>query len=204
MLATLSQRQISFAPAECGGYPLRRNHCSSLQWNQENKPTPKQQKTKVLSIPQIARWAAAARRNGKKVVVTNGCFDLLHFGHVSYLQHAKRLGDLLVIGLNGDASVRALKGPSRPLVSEKQRAAVLAALECVDAVVIFTEPRANKFFKAVVPDVYVKAGDYRIDTLEAGERVLLESLGAKIKILPFVKGFSSTKLIEKIRQAGVQ
>ena len=162
---------------------------------------PKPPPTKVLSIPQIARWANDARRKRKTIVVTNGCFDLLHYGHVSYLQRAKRLGDLLVVGINGDASVHALKGPARPLVPEKQRAAVIAALGCVDAVVIFKEPRANKFFNAVRPDVYVKAGDYRIDTLETGERVLLQSLGAKIKILPFVKGFSSTKLIEKIRQS---
>jgi rfaE bifunctional protein nucleotidyltransferase chain/domain len=158
---------------------------------------------KLLSIPQIARWAAAAHRNGLRIVVTNGCFDLLHYGHISYLQRAKRLGDLLVIGLNGDASVRALKGPTRPLVPEKQRAAVLAALACVDAVVIFKEPRANTFFRAVRPDVYVKAGDYRIETLETGERVLLQTLGAKIKILPFVRGFSTTSLLNKIRQTGL-
>src|SRR3989442_1489105 len=94
---------------------------------------------KVLTLKQVARWAASARHRGRRVVATNGCFDLLHFGHFSYLQRPRKLGDLLVVGLNGDHSVRQLKGAGRPLVPEEQRAAVLTALTCVDAVVIFPE-----------------------------------------------------------------
>lgn len=157
---------------------------------------------KVLTLQQAARWAVAARRRGQRIVVTNGCFDLLHFGHVSSLQCAKKLGGLLVVGLNGDNSVRQLKGPGRPLVPQKQRAAVLAALACVDAVVIFPQVRAHRFLAAVRPDIYVKGGDYRPDTFDPRERAVLTAVGSKIRILPFVKGFSTTGLIEKIRRVG--
>lgn len=163
---------------------------------------PKAPSPKVLTLPQVARWAATARRRGKKIVATNGCFDLLHFGHVSYLQRAKKLGNLLVVGLNGDLSVRQLKGPGRPLVPQQQRAQVIAALACVDAVVIFPEKRAHRFLGTVQPDIYVKGGDYRPETLDARERAVLTAIGSKVRILPFVKGFSTTRLIEKIRKAG--
>jgi rfaE bifunctional protein nucleotidyltransferase chain/domain len=156
----------------------------------------------VLTLPEAARWAARARRRGKKIVATNGCFDLLHFGHVDYLQRARELGDLLVVGLNGDRSVHQLKGHGRPLVPEQQRAKVLAALACVDAVVIFPQRRAHRFLGTIQPDIYVKGGDYRPDTLDARERAVLTAIGSKVRILPFVKGFSTTRLITKIRQAG--
>jgi D-glycero-beta-D-manno-heptose 1-phosphate adenylyltransferase len=158
---------------------------------------------KLLTLADAARWTAAARRRGRKVVATNGCFDLLHPGHVSYLQRAKKLGHLLVVGLNADASVRQLKGPGRPLVPERYRAAVLAALRCVDAVVIFREKRAHRFLGAVQPDIYVKGGDYRPETLDPRERAVLSAVGAKIRILPFVPGFSTTGLIRRIRKAGL-
>ena len=161
------------------------------------KPT----KSKVLTLAQAARWAANARRRRRRIVATNGCFDLLHFGHVSYLQRASKLGDLLVVGLNADESVHQIKGSARPLVAEKYRAAVLAALECIDAVVIFPEKRAHRFLATVQPDVYVKGGDYRPDTLDPRERAVLTAIGAKVRILPFVRGFSTTKLIERIRKA---
>jgi rfaE bifunctional protein nucleotidyltransferase chain/domain len=157
---------------------------------------------KVLTLKQAAVWAASMRRRGQRVVATNGCFDLLHFGHVSYLQRARKLGDVFVVGLNGDHSVRELKGPGRPLVPEQQRAAVLAALTCVDAVVIFPEKRAHRFLATVRPDIYVKGGDYRPDTLDPRERAVLTAVGVRIRILPFVKGFSTTGLIAKIRKAG--
>jgi rfaE bifunctional protein nucleotidyltransferase chain/domain len=163
---------------------------------------PKPATSKVLTLKQAARWIAAARRRGQRIVATNGCFDLLHFGHVSYLQRAKKLGDLLVVGLNGDQSVRQLKGPHRPLAPQKQRAAVLAALACVDAVVIFPQVRAHRFLAAVRPDIYVKGGDYKPETLVGRERAILTAIGSKIRILPFEKGFSTTRLIQKIRQTG--
>jgi rfaE bifunctional protein nucleotidyltransferase chain/domain len=153
-------------------------------------------------LPQAARWAANARRRGCRIVATNGCFDLLHAGHVSYLARAKRLGDLLVVGLNADRSVRQLKGPHRPLVPQRHRAALLAALRCVDAVVIFPQVRAHKFLAAVRPHVYVKGGDYRADTLNVQERTVLTAAGAKIRILPFVPGLSTSSLIARIRMTG--
>ena len=158
---------------------------------------------KVLTLAQAERWANNARRRGLRIVATNGCFDLLHFGHVTYLQRARRLGDLLVIGLNSDSSCRRLKGPQRPLVPEKQRAAVLAALACVDAVVIFREKRAHRFLAVVQPDVYVKGGDYRPETFDPRERAVLQAAGTRIRIVPFVRGFSTTGLIEKIRKTGL-
>ena len=166
------------------------------------KPMPKPSPDKVLTLRQAAAWAASARRRGQRVVATNGCFDLLHFGHVSYLQRARELGDVLVVGLNGDRSVRELKGPGRPLAPQKQRAAVLAALACVDAVVVFPQVRAHRFLAAVRPDVYVKGGDYRPETLFGRERAVLTAVGSKIRILPFVKGFSTSRLIEKVRKIG--
>jgi rfaE bifunctional protein nucleotidyltransferase chain/domain len=158
--------------------------------------------SKILTLAGGARWAASAHRRGQRIVATNGCFDLIHYGHVRYLQHARKLGDLLVVGLNSDRSVRELKGPHRPLVGQKHRAAVLAALACVDAVVVFPQVRAHRFLAAVRPDIYVKGGDYRPETLFGRERAVLTAVGTKIRILPFVRGFSTTGLIEKIRRAG--
>jgi rfaE bifunctional protein nucleotidyltransferase chain/domain len=171
--------------------------------NQDKKPMPKPRSAKLLTPSQARRWAASAHRRRRRIVATNGCFDLLHFGHVSYLQRARQLGDLLVVGLNSDSSCRQLKGRHRPLVPERQRAAVLAALACVDAVVIFRDKRAHRFLAAVQPDVYVKGGDYRPETLDPTERAALKAAGTKIRLLPFVPGFSTTGLIKKIRRTGL-
>ena len=156
--------------------------------------------SRVLTLPQARRWAAAARRRGCCIVATNGCFDLLHAGHASYLARARRLGDLLIVGLNSDRSVRSLKGPGRPLVPQRQRAALLAELRSVDAVVIFPQRRALKFLAAIRPDVYVKGGDYRVETLDKSERALLDAIGTRICILPAVPGLSTTKLIARVGQ----
>ena len=164
---------------------------------------PESPPSKLLSFAAAARWTSAARRRGLRIVATNGCFDLLHYGHVSYLERARKLGDLLVVGLNSDRSVRQLKGPHRPLARAKQRAAVLAALACVDAVVIFPQKRAHRFLAAVRPDIYVKGGDYRPESLDAEERAVLTVVGAKVRIRPFVRGFSTTGLINKIRKSGL-
>ena len=137
------------------------------------------------------------REAGGRVVFTNGCFDLLHPGHVSYLRPARSLGDALVIGLNSDASVRKLKGPSRPVVPEKDRATVLEALESVDAVVIFAEDTPVHLMRELKPAVYVKGGDYRIEDLQ--EAKVADEIGAEVKILPFEPGYSTTALIEKIK-----
>lgn len=152
-----------------------------------------------LSVAELPAYRARLRRRGLRVVVTNGCFDLLHYGHIRYLQHARRLGDVLIVGVNGDRAVRLLKGPGRPVVPARYRAALLAALRCVDAVVVFPQKRAERFLAAAAPDIYVKAGDYTRATLDAAERRLLERLGADIRIVPFVPGFSATRLIQRIR-----
>lgn len=132
------------------------------------------------------------------MVATNGCFDILHAGHITYLEAARNLGGLLVVGLNSDASVRSLKGASRPLNAEDDRAYVLAALECVDAVCIFPDTRATVFLKECQPDVYVKGGDYTIETLNREERDAVESGGGRIAILQLVPGKSTTSIIQKM------
>jgi rfaE bifunctional protein nucleotidyltransferase chain/domain len=131
-------------------------------------------------------------------VVTNGCFDLLHRGHVTYLEAARAEGDALLVGVNADASVSELKGPQRPVNCESDRAAVLAALESVDGVCIFTDRTALRFLTTVQPDIYAKGGDYTIDTINQEERRLVEQLGGKVVVLPIVPGRSTTALLEKI------
>jgi rfaE bifunctional protein nucleotidyltransferase chain/domain len=138
------------------------------------------------------------RASGKRLVVTNGCFDLLHVGHVTYLETARRHGDALLVGLNGDESVRQLKGPDRPVAPEDDRAAVLGALESVDGVCVFAEPTATRFLAAAQPDVYVKGGDYTLDTLNQEERRAVERAGGSIVIIPFVPGKSTTAILKKI------
>jgi rfaE bifunctional protein nucleotidyltransferase chain/domain len=142
------------------------------------------------------------RAAGRRVVLTNGVFDLLHTGHLYYLQKARALGDALFVALNSDASVRVLKGPKRPVQSEEARAYALGALACVEGIVIFNEPRLTAEIRALRPDVYCKAGDYTLEKLDAGERAALEEVGAKIVFLPFLPGFSTTELIAKIKAAG--
>jgi len=152
----------------------------------------------VLTLDQVAALRAALRREGRRVVATNGCFDLLHVGHLRYLTEARALGDFLWVGLNGDASVRELKGPGRPLVSEADRAELLAAWRVVDAVTIFPEVRATAFLRAVQPDVYVKGGDYTADSLDAEEAAALRECGARIEIVRLVPGKSTTNLVKKM------
>lgn len=130
--------------------------------------------------------------------MTNGCFDLLHLGHVRYLQAARALGDALAVGVNGDASVRALKGEGRPLNTERDRAEVLAGLRCVDYVAVFPEVRATQFLERVRPAIYVKGGDYKPETLDREERAALAKVGAEIRIIPFETGYSTTGMIERM------
>ena len=133
----------------------------------------------------------------RKLVFTNGCFDLLHVGHVRYLQQARALGDALVVAVNGDASVRALKGPTRPVNSEQDRAEVLAALECVDYVTVFHSERVTDLVQEIRPQVYAKGGDYTVETLDPGERGALQAAGSDIQILALVPGKSTTNILSK-------
>jgi rfaE bifunctional protein nucleotidyltransferase chain/domain len=153
---------------------------------------------KVIPWEELARWRAGVRAAGRRLVVTNGCFDLLHLGHVTYLESARLQGDALLVGVNSDEAVRQLKGPDRPVNREDDRAAVLAALESVSGVCIFRERTATRFLAAAQPDVYVKGGDYTLETLNQEERRTVEQAGGKIVIIPFVPGRSTTALLEKI------
>jgi D-glycero-beta-D-manno-heptose 1-phosphate adenylyltransferase len=156
-------------------------------------------RTKIIDMNKLAQRARELRAAGKKLVATNGCFDLLHVGHVRYLQAARRLGNVLAVGLNGDRSVRELKGTGRPINNEGDRAEVLAALSCVDFVTIFPEMRATKFILAAQPAIYAKGGDYTSETLNAEERTALQEVGAEIRIIPFEKGYSTSLLLEQLR-----
>jgi len=153
---------------------------------------------KIISLDALPAWRSALRAQGKKLVVTNGCFDILHAGHVTYLHAAREQGDALLVGLNNDTSVRRLKGEQRPINSEDDRAAVLAALQAVDAVCIFPELRATRFLALAQPDIYVKGGDFTVEQLPQEERETVAGAGGKIVTIGFVPGKSTTALLEKI------
>ena len=155
---------------------------------------------KIVDLEELFDRSKKLRAAGKKLVATNGCFDLLHVGHVRYLQAARALGDFLAVGLNSDRSVRELKGRGRPIMTETDRAEVLAALGCVDLVTIFPEMRATRFLVAARPAIYVKGGDYSSETLNDEERAALEQIGAEIRLVPFEAGYSTSGLIEQIRK----
>jgi rfaE bifunctional protein nucleotidyltransferase chain/domain len=152
----------------------------------------------VSSFDAITTDLAALKSQNKKIVFTNGCFDLLHVGHVRYLQEARRLGDVLVVGVNSDASTKRLKGPTRPVQIEADRAEILAALGCVDYSVIFSEDTPANLIQKVKPDILVKGGDWKIDQIVGADFVLAS--GGKVMSLQFVDGKSTTKLIEKAQK----
>jgi D-beta-D-heptose 7-phosphate kinase/D-beta-D-heptose 1-phosphate adenosyltransferase len=151
----------------------------------------------ILSLEQAIVRFGPGKRNGRRVVFTNGCFDLLHPGHICLLEEARSLGDVLVVGLNSDASVRTLKGEGRPIIPEQERAEILAALECVDAAVIFNEPTPREIISALLPDVLVKGGDWRPDQIIGRKEV--EAAGGRVVSIPVVPGHSTTATLQKIR-----
>jgi rfaE bifunctional protein nucleotidyltransferase chain/domain len=155
---------------------------------------------KIQSFSGIRKISKKLKNENRKIVFTNGCFDILHFGHVNYLAAAKRLGDILIVGLNSDASVRRLKGKSRPVNCARDRARVLAALENVDFVVIFGEDTPLKLIKAIVPSVLVKGGDWNESNIVGADFV--KSRGGKVLPLSFIKGYSTTKIIDKFKKCG--
>lgn len=155
---------------------------------------------KVMSREDAARWVRDQQNRGLRVVFTNGCFDLLHPGHVDYLEEARSLGDALIVAVNTDASVRRLdKGPDRPVNPEYDRARVLAALAAVDRVVLFDEDTPLQILTELQPDVLVKGGDYR-DTDVVGRDVIL-ARGGEVKVLPFREGYSTSRLLDRLRRA---
>lgn len=153
--------------------------------------------SKLKNAIQLSRTLGAMRSKGQKIVFTNGCFDILHPGHVSYLERASRMGDILVVGLNSDRSVRAIKGKDRPINKERDRAYVLSALSFVDYVVIFSEYTPRILIKKLKPDVLVKGGDWKAKDIVGGDFV--RSRGGRVASIKFLKGYSTSSLIEKLR-----
>lgn len=154
----------------------------------------------ALTPADLAAESDRLRRDGLRLVLTNGCFDILHVGHVDYLERARALGDVLAVAINSDASVRALKGPTRPVNPAEDRARVLLALRAVDYVTTYETVRATDIIRTVGPAIYAKGGDYTLETLDPGERAALVELGAEIHILPLVPGRSTTAILARAAQ----
>ncbi len=154
--------------------------------------------TKILNEDDALSWRAQMRTDGRTVVVTNGCFDLLHPGHVDYLNRSRQEGDALLVAINSDASLKRLKGPARPIIPEAGRTLMLASLACVDVVHVFASSDCVELLQRLAPDVYVKGGDYTMDTINQDERVVLDAMGCRVAFLPFLPGYSTTSLVERI------
>jgi len=154
----------------------------------------------VLTLEQAILRFGREKRNGRRVVFTNGCFDLLHLGHIQTLEQSRELGDVLIVGVNSDAGVRQLKGSGRPVLPERERAEILAALECVDAVVIFDEPTPREVIARLLPDVLVKGGDWADDKIVGREEV--EAAGGRVVSVPVLQGYSTSEILRKIREGG--
>lgn len=152
----------------------------------------------VLPLDELVREVQRLQAEGKKVAWTNGCFDILHAGHVEYLRRAAREGDVLIVGLNSDASVRAIKGPTRPIVPENERALILSQLRFVDYVTVFDDPTPLDILRRLKPDVYTKGGDYTVDTINQDERRVVDSYGGRVAIIPGVEGRSTTNLVARL------
>lgn len=151
----------------------------------------------LLTMATLRGWRT--RHYCQRVVATNGCFDLLHVGHLRYLEQAARFGDLLVVGVNSDESVRTLKGSTRPIIPEADRAELLVGLRCVAAVCVFPQERATQFLEALLPDVYCKGGDYSLETLHPAERAVLERRETPCEFVPLVEGVSTSLLVSSLR-----
>lgn len=151
---------------------------------------------KIKNINQLKKITEALKKRGKKIIFTNGCFDILHFGHVKYLEAAKKRGDVLIVGLNSDGSVRKIKGKTRPINRQNERAYILAGLASVDYVVIFSGETPYNLINTLKPDILVKGGDWQKEKIVGAD--IVKKQGGKIIVIPFVSGFSTTKLIQKI------
>ncbi|MGH7797759.1 MAG: D-glycero-beta-D-manno-heptose 1-phosphate adenylyltransferase [Candidatus Binatia bacterium] len=160
--------------------------------------TPSKVSGKLKSLDEIAGVAAQARQSGKSVVFTNGCFDLLHRGHVHILRQAKAAGDVLIVGINSDRSVETIKGPTRPILPENDRIELIAAMEMVDYVVLFDEPDPYQLIAAIKPNVLAKGGDWSADKIIGAD--IVERDGGRVAVIPYLKGFSTTEIIERIRK----
>jgi D-beta-D-heptose 7-phosphate kinase/D-beta-D-heptose 1-phosphate adenosyltransferase len=153
---------------------------------------------KIKTVDQIAAIAAQAKKNGRSVVFTNGCFDLLHRGHVHILRQAKAAGDILIVGMNSDRSVKSIKGSARPILPETDRVELIAAMEMVDYVVLFDESDPYQLIAAIKPNVLAKGGDWSADKIVGSD--IVERNGGRVAVIPYLKGFSTTEIIERIRK----
>jgi rfaE bifunctional protein nucleotidyltransferase chain/domain len=158
---------------------------------------------RVLSLPELVSLRAGWREKGLRLVLTNGTFDLLHVGHVRYLQDARELGDVLVVGINSDVSARGYKGPGRPVVPQEERAELVAALRCVDYAVIFDEPTATELVTALQPEIYAKGGDYGSGGKHLPEAEAVQAHGGEVRIIPFVPGHSASELIRRSQKSEI-
>ena len=158
-----------------------------------------QPRQKIKTLDELAALREQWRSQGQRAVWTNGCFDILHAGHVTYLEKAAQLGDLLILGLNSDRSVRQNKGPTRPINNEIDRAQVIAALECIDYVAILDDATMVRPLDLLKPDIFAKGGDYNLETLDPGERQAVEAYGGEIILIPMVPGKSTTGTIERMK-----
>lgn len=154
---------------------------------------------KIKKLNEIKQIAKRLRRKKRKIVFTNGCFDILHYGHIKYLEKCKRLGDVLIIGLNSNLSVKKIKGKSRPIMGEKERASILSALEFVDYVTIFDEKTPETLIKEIIPGILAKGGDWRKADIVGRSHV--EQHGGRVVTIPFVKGYSTTSMLARIKNA---
>ena len=154
---------------------------------------------KLKSLEEIKAIVVGARNNGKRVAFTNGCFDLLHRGHVHVLRAARACADLLIVGINSDQSVKQIKGPARPVLPESDRCELVGAMEMVDFVVLFNEPDPYSLISAIRPDVLVKGGDWNTDKIIGGD--LVEKAGGEVVVVPYIKGFSTTEIVERIKNS---
>lgn len=153
---------------------------------------------KIKERETLLRIVEESKKMGKKIIFTNGCFDLLHVGHIRYLERARSLGDILIVGVNSDQSVKILKGPKRPIISEQDRAEILSGLQCVDYITIFNEPTPLELISSLKPNLLVKGGDWTKETTVGKE--VVENLGGEVVILPFEHGASTSEIIETILQ----
>ena len=153
---------------------------------------------KIKTLRNLKKSLSLLKKKGKKIVFTNGCFDILHYGHLVYLEKCKRLGDILVVGLNSDKSVKNLKGKNRPVKKQKERAAILSALWFVDYVVIFSANTPKRLIESITPDILAKGGDWKKKDIVGGDHVI--KFGGKVATVPFVKGYSTTRIIGKIKE----
>lgn len=152
-------------------------------------------KKRILNLNEILTYRETLRKVKKTIVFTNGCFDIIHFGHIKYLFEAAKLGDTLLVAVNSDSSVRKLKGEKRPIFPQKERTEILASLECVDFVTIFEEETPFNIIKSIVPDVLVKGGDYKIDDIVGKD--VVEKNGGKVVTIPYIEGYSTTEILKK-------